>query len=511
MKSSTVNGCHTSEHIADHEKVPHDESRGLRFSRGVDVADMKKKPVWTRRDFLRAAGVGASVAAVAPFLPLPKAEGADAPKRLILITSAQGTDMTRWRPTGSEQSFDLGTQLSPLEAYQRNLLVLDGVDNTAAYRGAVGGHFGMSTLWTGMGLPKGGVRSDVNVGWPTIASVDRLIASKVGTGTKFDAFYWGLWPTTYASRSNQGPNGIAYHRGKDQPIDVEIYPHRAFERLFDGITSDNTEIEKLRHERKSVIDIVRGELGRIRNELPAGDRARMDAHLDGIRTLERRLESLQPTCSVPTKPEEYTRQQIKNWRLHPHFTKIQFELMSLALACDLTRVACFQWSHSEGYGSFMGEEGYREFGHWHTTAHEMSYDKVGGSSVSNDARARAREDMSNLQHWRAKTLKADLLDKLSPDVRDRTLLVWASEMSEAGTHSNYNIPLVMFQGDKFNYFRTGRYLKWGEYDPIERFKDYSGGKHMNQVLVSMANAMGLDDVNVVGDANISTGPLGALR
>ena len=87
-------------------------------------------------------------------------------------------------------------------------LVLDGVDNEAAYLGVTGGHFGMSTLWTGLPIPPGTVREE-GVGWPQGPSVDRLIAAANSTGVSFDAFYWGTWPATYASGQNQGPNGIA--------------------------------------------------------------------------------------------------------------------------------------------------------------------------------------------------------------------------------------------------------------------------------------------------------------
>lgn len=474
------------------------------------------KKTWKRRDFLAAAGLTTAGAALAPLFPLPEAEAQMGPKRLILITHAMGTDMTRWRPTGtSETDFELSTQLSPLQDYKERMLVLDGIDNMAAYtNSAASGHFGCSTLWTGHGIPEGDVRSE-GVGWPEHASIDQPIGAAVGEGTKFDAFHWGLYPTTFASGSNQGPNGVAHHRGEGQFIEPEIYPDRAFERLFDGVTGDAEEIARIRRERGSVLDVVRGELRRVRAELPSGDRDRLDAHLDGIRLIEERLTQLQPSCIVPDHPGAWEASQIRDFRNHPEMTSLQFRLMNLALACDLTRVACFHWSHSEGTGNFMEDEdpSYSNFGSFHVLSHELSYDVVGERTLSDADRDLARRNMSNLTQWRARKIADDLLGTMPQDVFDKSLVVWASEMSEGGTHSNYNVPLVMVQGDDFGYFDTGRHLRWGNYDPLDNFRPPVGerGEPMNKVLVSICHSMGLTDVDFVGDETISRGPLEELR
>jgi hypothetical protein len=463
---------------------------------------------WSRRSFLRAAGVTGAATAVASLLPRPIAEAEVGPKRIVLITNGQGTDMTRWRPTGTETDFALSSVLDPFESVRDRLLVLDGVDNEAAYHGEAGGHFGMSTLWTGVPIPPGTVREE-GVGWPQAPSVERLIAERVGAETRFDAFYWGTWPASL-SGGNQGPNGIAYHRGPDQPIEPELYPDRAFDRLFDGVTGDAEQIAQLRAERRSVLDLVTGELTRVRAEMPEADRDRMDAHLHGFRALEERLADLAPMCVVPERPHDFTESQMRSFSRHPEITELQFALMAQALACDLTRVACFQWPHSEGTGNFMEAEGYRDFGSFHARAHQMSYEVVNDVTVTDADRVAAREDMANLTRWRAEKIVGHLLGNMLPDVLDNTLVVWSAEMSEGGTHSNRNIPLVMVQGSEFGAFRTGRYLKWGDWNPLESYNAEHGGKAMNQVLVSLCHAMGLEDVNVVGDASFPSGPLEEL-
>lgn len=464
---------------------------------------------WTRRTFLSAAGIGASALALGPVLPRPIAEGQLGPKRLLLLTSGQGTDMTTWRPSGSETSFTLSAQLDPLASYQDRMLVLDGVDNEAAYHGVAGGHFGTSTMWTGVPIPSGTVREE-GVGWPQARSVDRIIAERVQGTSRFDAFYWGTWPASL-SGDNQGPNGIPHHRGPDQPIEPVIAPDVAFDRLFDGVTGDTQTIEKLRRERRSVLDLLKGEINRVRLELPEVDRDRMDAHLHGIRTLEDRLADLQPACILPERPRSYSSGDVRDYDLHAETSQLQFQLMAIALGCDLTRVGCFMWPHSEGYGRFLESFGYRPFGSFHTAAHQMSYEALDdGVPITSDERRIARENMANLTRWRSETIATHLLGNMLPDVLDTTLLVWASEMSEGGTHSNRNCPIVMIQGREFGYFRAGRYLRWGSYDPLTTFSEDTGGERMNRLNVSLCHSMGLPEINVVGDAEWGEGPIEGL-
>jgi hypothetical protein len=472
---------------------------------------------WTRRAFLRSAGVTGAAACVASLIPRPLAEAAVGPKRLVLVTSGQGTDISRWRPTGGETDFTLSYILEPFAAYREQLLILDGIDNAIAYEnpGNGGGHFGMGTLWTGVSIPAGDVNG--GLGWPQAPSVDRLVAAHVGGETPFDAFYWGTWPISLRG-SNQGANGMAHYRGADQPIEPELYPDRAFDRLFGAVIGDEGATARLRAERRSVLDLVTGELGRVRAELDVGDQERLDAHLAGFRTLETRLESMGELCVAPTRSRTFTESEMKSFALQPLLTELQFRMMSTALACDLTRVACFQWPHSEGTAPFMEAAGYPAMvAGLHTTAHSMSYtvQDDGTFGATEEERGRARRDMANLNRWRSEMITQHLLGSMSPDVLSNTLFVWASEMAEGGTHSNRNVPVVVVQGADVAAFRTGRYLRWGTWDPFATIAANSnnaehGGEPSNKLLVSICQAMGMSDIDRVGDSRIESGPLPRL-
>ncbi len=455
---------------------------------------------WSRRAFLRAAGITTGAGALAALFPLPAAAGVQ-PKRLVLVTHGQGADMTRWAPTGTETAFTLSESLAPLAPIQDRLLVLDGIDNEAAYHLTGGGHFGMGTLWTGVALPEGTayICGTDKVGWPQSRSVERLIAERLGK----DAFYWGTWPIA-KDGDNQGPNGLMHYRGADDPIEPVLAPDQAFDRLFSGVTGTAESVAKLRFERKSVIDVVKGELARLRTQLPREDRARLDAHLAGVRTLEGQLTQLTSSCTVPPRPSTFTTSQVRDYSLHPMISRLQLDLMAKALACDLTRVACFCWPHSEMDAHWLANEGFDGFGSIHTNAHELNYDTIDGVAVTDGQRLVARQNLANLTTWRSKTLLESFWNALAPEVQDMTLVAWTSEMSEPGAHSNRNVPTVLIQGQGFGYFRTGRYLKWGNFKPTDAsaVHDPTGGPHTNQLLVSLCNAMGLGDVTSYGDTNI---------
>src|SRR5262245_38239085 len=89
---------------------------------------------WNRRDFLKAAGIGAA-AAVLPFVPEPARAQVTGPKRLLLLTHGNGSVLQRWRDNGSARFSNgaalpelAGPILAPLAPFRDRLLLVDGID-----------------------------------------------------------------------------------------------------------------------------------------------------------------------------------------------------------------------------------------------------------------------------------------------------------------------------------------------------------------------------------------------
>ena len=76
---------------------------------------------------------------------------------------------------------------------------------------------------------------------------------------------------------------------------------------------------------------------------------------------------------------------------------------------------------------------------------------------------------------------------------DHSLVLWGNELGVGNSHTYMNIPWVL-AGGAGGYLKTGRALK---------FPDLPH----NDLLVSVCNAMGLDDVTTFGIPGVCTGPL----
>jgi len=84
-------------------------------------------------------------------------------------------------------------------------------------------------------------------------------------------------------------------------------------------------------------------------------------------------------------------------------------------------------------------------------------------------------------------------------------------MNEFGyDHRHRNLP-YLFIGSGQGFFKTGRLLRFQEFSsgPANETSPFPGTWN-NNVLVSLANMMGLD-INAFGDPNYPSGPVAALQ
>jgi hypothetical protein len=115
---------------------------------------------------------------------------------------------------------------------------------------------------------------------------------------------------------------------------MELNPQVVFERLF-GDGSDAAQRANRRRQQRSVLDMVTDSLARLRREVGANDRTRLEQYSEDIREIERRLEiAAQATASSPSVaapagvPESFD-----------EHIKLQYDLNALAFQGDMTRVS----------------------------------------------------------------------------------------------------------------------------------------------------------------------------
>lgn len=441
---------------------------------------MKLRPL-SRRTLLR--GVG-GIAIALPWLDAMEARAQSAPpKRYVFMFSANGTMPSTWTPTGTETSFTLSPILKPLEPYKSKLLILDNVNMRSADFGPGDGHQrGMGHLLTGTELQGGGLfpggGGDPGSGWAGGISVDQQMAKTVGAGHKFQSLEFGVQVSGNTVWSRMS------YLGAGQPVPPENNPMNMFNRLFGNFMAPTTTVDTLAVQRKSVLDAVRGEIGSLNGKLGASDRAKLDAHLTAVRDVELRLTATatQPSGSGCVKPGAPPQMDYYSNANYPAVGKLQMDLLVMALACNLTRVATLQWSNSVSQKSFP-------FLGFSDTHHDLSH--YGDSDTT------ANTKITKINTWYAEQY-AYLIGKMAAitegggSLLDNSIVLWGNELGKGNSHTRYDIPFVM-AGSGGGYFRTGRYLK------------YSGAFH-NNLHVSCLNAMGIN-TNTFGNPAYCTGPL----
>ncbi len=434
-----------------------------------------------RRNFLR--GLGATVAL--PMLPSLNAYAQDGnyPKRLLIMFSANGTVPATWIPSGGETDFQLSDILQPLAPHRDHLLILEGVDMVSARNGIGDGHQkGMAHMLTGTELLPGPFQGGGGAGTAGYAggiSVDQHIANEVGQNDVFKSLEFGVQcggSNNWSRMSYSGP---------DAPVAPETNPYNAFDRIFRDIGGDPFGLERIRAQRQSVLDFVKDDFDSIRNKVAQADLHRIDAHFDHIRSLEGRLSmgnDLGVACEQPNLGQQINPDNNDNF---PVVGQLMMDMIVMAFACNLTKVATMQFSRSVSGTRFpwVGVD---------DRHHDLSHE--------GDNNADAVTKLTTINRWYAEQF-AYLCDQMKqiPEgngtMLDNTVIVWCNELGKGNSHTRNNVPYVM-AGSGGGHFQTGRFLEYND-DPH------------NNLLVSLCNAMGVQ-TNTFGNPAYCTGPLAGL-
>ncbi len=438
----------------------------------------------SRRRLLR--GMSAlTVALTSPVWRGATAFGQDAnakKKRFVGIFSANGTIQSEFFPMASaaDQPLTLGKILAPLAAYQAKVSVLKGVHMNSTVQNELGKdadatakpggpHMkGPGAMLTGGSLLAGSFTGAGGpAGWADRISVDQQLAQRIGTDTKFASLEFGV------RIQGQEPLRVISYRGANQPNQPVDDPWKMFDRVFADLSLSVAERERMRSEEQSVLDFLKGDLASLRSKVSVEDRARLDAHLDGVRSLEQRLHSAATTCNTPTLPGKLDTQKMENY---PTIGQLQMDLMVLAHACDLTRVSTFMWANADSW-QYYPWIGVNEEHH--------------GLSHASDDDTASRDKLIKINAWHAEQVKY-LLDALqAASLLDDTLVLWGNELGVGNSHTYKDIPWLLAGGSTV---RLGRFL---------RYKD----QPHNNLLLSICHAFGLTDLKTFGIPALCTGPL----
>jgi Protein of unknown function (DUF1552) len=430
----------------------------------------------SRRGFLGALGaLGAS-----QLIPANVMADNTPPKRLIVVFSANGTIYDNWVPTGTETNFTLAPILSPLEAFKDRLVILDGIDVKSAQNGPGDDHMkGMGHMLTGIELLPGNTQGGAGqpAGLAGGISIDQRIANEIGASTRFKSLEFGA----YVQSSDVWSRMI--YADKNQPLPPMEDPVKAYARIFSGSQLDPAALALLLKRRQSVLDHASGTLDKLAASVGTDDRIRVQGHADSVRQIEKQLLAKTAACTPPNASGTIDLSKDENYEA---VGKLMMDMIVATVACDQTRVASLQFSHSVSMMTFPSlgiSDGHHDLSH------------VG----DNDATAKAK--LVAINTFYAKQFayllgKLDSVKESNGSLLDNSLVLWVNELAKGNVHSHNPLPVVM-AGKCGGAIKTGRYLKLPQSQPH------------NNLLVSVANAMGVP-LTTFGNPAYCTGPLSAL-
>jgi Protein of unknown function (DUF1552) len=220
--------------------------------------------------------------------------------------------------------------------------VLDGLREIRDGLGD-GHQMGIGSLWTGSKLmpgPFGGFDGGT-AGYAGGISVDQKIASMLSLDTVYKSLELGVMTGKTANIWTR-----MCYAGPGQPVAPEDNPKALFDRLFGAAAT-----EKRKAERRSVIDMVKGDLESRKARYGGSDRTKIEAHLEAIRAIELRNDTPIPVCHAPTLDLGFDFYKNDNF---PQVSSRQIDQLVVALSCDLTRVATCNGRHRAACSGFPG-------------------------------------------------------------------------------------------------------------------------------------------------------------
>jgi Protein of unknown function (DUF1552) len=399
----------------------------------------------SRREVLRGMGVALSLPLLDSMVPAqtPIAKTAASPQtRLACIemvhgaagSTGEGTAKHYWSPEKEGADFEFSQTLEPLAPYRDYITIVSNTDlhPATAWAAAEEGadHFRSSACYLTAAHPKMTEGSDYFVG----ASIDQIFAQQLGQDTPLPSIQLCIEMVDASGACDYGyacvyADTISW-ASPTAPLPMTLDPRMAFENLFgDGGTPQ----ERLARQKvnSSILDWISHDVSRLQKGLGQSDRNRLNAYLDDVREIERRIERIEKynasgearalpaaPLGVPDSYEEHV--------------KLMFDLQALAFMTETTRVSAFKMSRDVS-GRVWPESGVK------TPFHPCSHHGETPAKVA---------EFAKLNRYHV-SLVPYFLEKLknTPDgdgsLLDHSLVLYGSPMGDSNVHNHKRVPLFL--------------------------------------------------------------------
>ena len=462
----------------------------------------------SRRDFLRRLG---SAALALPWLENFEAPKAQVPnarqsKFVVFIYTNDGVHSGNFWPTGADPTSS--PTLSALAPYKDKVLVLGprlngrspAADTGLTYNTRPAQHRAsvcLSASRVNLGLNSNQFQAVNKIDGP---SIDWVIAQALqkaagAQATLFPYLNFGIHPV-----GGDTPSEVNFD-GQGNPIPRMASAEEVTKRLFGdmvGPVAGDAEATAELRKHSAITDFLSARFAALKSQLGGHDRQLLDGHLSSLRAYETRRAALLETrsdpgaaCTLPASgvkvPTDATsiRTGADTQFLAPFF----LESIATAFACGMTRVA----SVSFGYPGGGGAGGLRmPWLGFSDALHSVSHHGNGADKL---------RKYGLMNAWTVSQVKL-LLDALAAaplaegSLLDQTTVYLFNRHGDGNSHSNFALPNVILGGTG-GYFKTGQVLSLPKTSPT-------------RVLISLANAMGVDVPSFGSGAYADASPLAGI-
>jgi hypothetical protein len=418
-----------------------------------------------RRAFLRAGAVAIAL----PFLEgLPGRSAwaaGEAPVFSLFIVTANGVVPGKFFPsaTGALSTGSLSGMTdkatSVLAPHAANLLFIKGLNFPMGGPTACGHAQGLCQSLTA--APSGGANSTA---YSNGISADMVIAKAVNEGG-------GDPLTLYAGNRKNGyiAERISFKgAGSGQVRSADDNPYTLYTKLVglttsggDGTGATDPLADELVQTRKSVNDLIRGELTSLLGSasLSADDRQRLQQHFDAIRDAEVTMGQMGAACSdagLATTQLDALKSGLafKTDGMIEDVAKLHLELVALAFACNFNRVATLQHGDGTDQTKYAVPSNASLGWPFHHISHRVQSDATSGNNPTAEmAHAeidvlRMRTFLHGLDHFKARGLF------------DKSFILWTNHIADGPSHSFKNVPHII-AGNAGGLLKQGQFVDAG--------------------------------------------------
>jgi hypothetical protein len=410
------------------------------------------KNALSRRTLLRGTGVAIGLPLLDAMIPAMTAQALTpaAPsqlRRLGYVYIPMGFNPAPWIPQGDTLD-TLPPTLQSLESIKKQVTVITGMDLQNAYPGS---HATSNSAFLSAVQAKRTESSDYFLG----TTVDQIAARQIGQQTQLPSLELSMDLLSMVGQCDNGyacvyQNNLSWS-SPTTPLPSEAHPRVVFETLF-GEGGSPVERRTALEQRASLLDSVTTEMQRLKLKLGASDRNKVDAYMDSIREVERRIQLAEASVSDNPLPDLDRPSGVP--ASYADHAKLMFDLQLLAFQGDITRVVTFQLARE------TSNRTYPEIGvpepHHPITHHGKNPEKL------------AKVAKINQFHV---SLFAEFLQKLqdTPEaggsLLDHTLYLYGSGMGDSDAHDHTNLPILV-AGGAAGKMRGGRHIKYDTPVPL---------------------------------------------